>query len=365
MTKHETFETSPGIPTRGRVAFQSIPEHWVPIAFSKDLTQKKPLGLYVDDVPVVLWRTDGRVNALVDQCPHRSVKLSGGKIVENGHLQCPFHAWRFNGEGSCTKIPLVSGNERPEKARAGRLVVIEEGGLIWLFTRVLDEDEAVPARPPLPDSMVETGWSGTSIVREWDAHWSRAIQTMLDVAHIPFVHSKTIGAGLGRNIGKVDEAHLALDLQRQDDGGYEMKWGLKDPDGDGKSDEGWLKFLPPNGMTLLVPLKGTTRFKGEKVAKEWYLHIFCTPTKDGHSNQFIVPRRNFGGANPIWKAADALNIIVLNEDKKNVETAWPSRVPRPASELSMPTDASTIEFQRYHWNTFVRAAEEGNLEAAE
>lgn len=362
--KHDIIEHTQDAPTRGRATFRSIPNHWVPIAFTKDLKEGKPLGLYVDGVPVVLWRKDGSVQALVDQCPHRSVKLSGGKLVEEGHLQCPFHAWRFDGTGACTKIPLVSGSERPEKARAGRLAAYEDAGLIWLFTRVLSAGESVPARLDLPASMTEPGWSGRSIVREWDAHWSRAIQTMLDVAHIPFVHAKTIGAGLGRKIGKVDEANLVLDLRRNDDGGYEMDWGLKDPDGGGESDQGWLKFLPPNGMTLLVPLKGKTRFKGQKVDKEWYLHIFCTPTTEGHSNQFIVPRRNFGQGNPVWKAADALNIVVLNEDKKNVETAWPSRVPKPASELSMPTDASTIEFQRYHWNTFVRSGDDA-IEAAQ
>lgn len=88
------------------------------------------------------------------------------------------------------------------------------------------------------------------------------------------------------------------------------------------------------------------------IPKEWLLHIWCTPTKHGRSNQFVVPRWNFGRRNPAWKAADALNIVVLNEDKRNVETAWQSQVPASAKELSMPTDASTIAFQRYHWNTF-------------
>jgi phenylpropionate dioxygenase-like ring-hydroxylating dioxygenase large terminal subunit len=219
---------------------------------------------------------------------------------------------------------------------------------------VLDADEAVPPMPDLPPSMVEPDWSGDAIVREWHAHWSRAIQTMLDVAHIPFVHARTIGAGLGRKIGKVDAAHLKLDLRDLDDGGYEMDWGLTDPATGAESDRGWLRFLPPNGMTLMVPLKGDVRRGGACVPKEWYLHIWCTPTRQGRSNQFVVSRRNFGHGNPVWAAADKLNIVVLNEDKRNVETAWPSRVPAPATEISMPTDASTIAFQRYHWTTFVK-----------
>lgn len=347
MPKDQTAE----IPTRGRATFDSIPDHWVPIAFSKDLKRGKPLGLYVDDIPVVLWRVGEDIRALVDQCPHRSVKLSVGKIAEDDTIQCAFHAWRFGGDGVCARIPLVTGSERPAKVNAGRLAAVEIGGLIWLYTRVLSPDEAVPEMPALPPSMKEAGWYGTPIVREWKAHWSRAIQTMLDVAHIPFVHSKTIGAGLGRKIGKVDEARLKLDLTSEDDGSFAMTWGLVDPDSGGESDTGWLGFLPPNGMSLTVPVKGALR-NGD--AKSWFLHIWCTPTRDGKSNQFVVPRRNFGGGNLVWKAADALNIVVLNEDKRNVETAWPSRVPEPTTEISMPTDASTIAFQRYHWTTFVK-----------
>ncbi|KIT17059.1 Rieske 2Fe-2S domain-containing protein [Jannaschia aquimarina] len=322
------------------------------MAFSHDL-KSKPLGIAVDDVPVVLWRAEGAVQALVDQCPHRSAKLSVGKVVEGGAIQCPFHAWRFGGDGVCRSIPLVTGAERPAKVRAGRLAAREAGGLIWLFTRVLEVDEAVPPMPSLPPSMTEPGWHGDMIVREWDAHWSRAIQTMLDVAHIPFVRARTIGAGLGRKIGKVDAAHLKLDLRETGGGAYEMDWGLTDPVTGGESDAGWLAFLPPNGMSPKVPVKGETKQGGARVPKEWYLHIFCTPTTEGRSNQFVVPRRNFGRGNPAWAAADKLNIVVLNEDKRNVETAWPSRVPAPTAEISMPADASTIAFQRYHWKTFV------------
>ncbi|MEM9353773.1 MAG: Rieske 2Fe-2S domain-containing protein [Planctomycetota bacterium] len=348
-----TTGTVPRGPQRLTHQFPTIGGCWIPVAFSKTLGARDPLGLVVDGVPVVLWRQGEKVAALVDQCPHRSVKLSVGKVTSDGCIQCPFHAWEYDETGVCRSIPLLGDRGKPEKVSSQRLAACDLGGMIWLFTRVLEAaDESPPDMPDLPDSMTESGWSGAPIVREWDAHWSRAIQTMLDVAHIPVVHSRTIGAGLGRKIGKLSDATLSLETNIRSDGSFDMDWSLTNPADGRSSDSGRISFLPPNGMSLRVPLKGVARFKGRRVPRAWYLHIWCTPTANGHSNQFIVPKRNFGKRNPFWRLADALNIVVLNEDKRNVETADPSRVPQPSDEISMPTDASTIAFQRYHWRTF-------------
>ena len=44
--------------------------------------------------------------AYKDECPHRLVPLSEGRVNEVGDLECPYHGWSFTGEnGSCTKIP--------------------------------------------------------------------------------------------------------------------------------------------------------------------------------------------------------------------------------------------------------------------
>ena len=48
---------------------------------------------------------NGDVHALDAFCPHLGANLAAGK-VKGTCLECPFHAWRFNGEnGKCTNIP--------------------------------------------------------------------------------------------------------------------------------------------------------------------------------------------------------------------------------------------------------------------
>ena len=42
---------------------------------------------------------------LLLQCPHRLAALSEGRIEANGTLACAYHDWRFDGGGSCVRIP--------------------------------------------------------------------------------------------------------------------------------------------------------------------------------------------------------------------------------------------------------------------
>ena len=51
---------------------------------------------------------EGTWRAFVDECPHRKVPLSEGRIENDGTLFCSYHGWRFDGDGSCVHIPQVS-----------------------------------------------------------------------------------------------------------------------------------------------------------------------------------------------------------------------------------------------------------------
>ena len=50
--------------------------------------------------------TNGHVHALDAFCPHLGANLAVGGKVKGSCLECPFHAWRFNGDdGKCVNIP--------------------------------------------------------------------------------------------------------------------------------------------------------------------------------------------------------------------------------------------------------------------
>ena len=46
-----------------------------------------------DKVIAIFHHAEG-IHAIDDFCPHMGAALSGGH-VENGHVHCPWHAWRF------------------------------------------------------------------------------------------------------------------------------------------------------------------------------------------------------------------------------------------------------------------------------
>ncbi len=45
----------------------------------------------------------------------RLAPLSEGRLESDGTLQCAYHGWTFNGEGACTRIPQLKGDEKAQK----------------------------------------------------------------------------------------------------------------------------------------------------------------------------------------------------------------------------------------------------------
>lgn len=76
---------------------------WYPLCLDKEVVER-PRRFLLGDIPYVAYRNEQGLVVHVDRCPHRNVPLSGGRIVD-GCLECPYHGWRFDADGACTKIP--------------------------------------------------------------------------------------------------------------------------------------------------------------------------------------------------------------------------------------------------------------------
>ena len=83
---------------------------WYPALRSDQVRGRKLQRAMLLEVPLVIGRDKaGKAFALRDICPHRGVPLSAGKILSEGTVECPYHGWRFRGDGVCSAIPsLVS-----------------------------------------------------------------------------------------------------------------------------------------------------------------------------------------------------------------------------------------------------------------
>ncbi len=170
-----------------------IPGQWYAILESNEVRPGKVVGVTRMGERLVLWRdAHGNVACVSDQCPHRGVALSVGKLIGDC-VECPFHGFRFDASGACTLIPANGRNAAPPKAmRARSYPARDEHGFIYIWW-----GEPRAEYPPIPffDMLDESRYSASTIRDHWATHYSRAIENQLDVVHLPFVHKTTIGRG--------------------------------------------------------------------------------------------------------------------------------------------------------------------------
>ena len=94
---------------------------WHVVATS-DEVGRDPVQVWLLGEPWVLVRLptpDGatRLAAFEDRCPHRLAPLSAGSVVGET-LQCAYHGWCFDGDGTCTRVPAIGPSDRIDGAPA-------------------------------------------------------------------------------------------------------------------------------------------------------------------------------------------------------------------------------------------------------
>jgi phenylpropionate dioxygenase-like ring-hydroxylating dioxygenase large terminal subunit len=141
--------------------------------------------------PVVLGRLkDGALFALRDICPHRGVPLSAGRILQEdgaeGSVECPYHGWRFKGDGQCSKIPSLAGHEdlKAQSIRVRSYPVRERDGLIWVYVAAKPGSDP-KNEPPRPGVSHPARWTETQAFACGIDH---AVIGLMDPAHGPYVH---------------------------------------------------------------------------------------------------------------------------------------------------------------------------------
>ena len=78
---------------------------WYPICTSEELSADEPRRTQVLGLRFVAFRdSDEKPHVLSDTCVHRGGSLSKGKVVD-GCLVCPYHGWRYAGDGRCQVVP--------------------------------------------------------------------------------------------------------------------------------------------------------------------------------------------------------------------------------------------------------------------
>ncbi|MBW2294769.1 MAG: aromatic ring-hydroxylating dioxygenase subunit alpha [Deltaproteobacteria bacterium] len=112
--------------------FPAYPNGWFCVGYSDEIESGVVTPLHYFGRELVAWRDDDGVARIFDaHCPHLGAHFGYGGRVEGGALRCPFHAWRFDGEGSCVEIPYAK--KIPPKARVRSWPACEHNGLVFMW----------------------------------------------------------------------------------------------------------------------------------------------------------------------------------------------------------------------------------------
>ena len=136
---------------------------------------------------VVFASSDGELHVLDGYCRHMGGDLTQG-TVKGDAIACPFHDWRWGGDGRCAAIPYA--RRVPVAARTRSWRVLERNGQLFVWH---DPEGGVP--PPSVDIPVIAGfgspewtsWTWDSILVE-GANCREVIDNVVDMAHFFYIH---------------------------------------------------------------------------------------------------------------------------------------------------------------------------------
>ena len=200
-------------------------EQWWPVAYLHDLDQNRPNRFTLLEQDLVIWwdALGEGWRAFPDRCPHRLVPLSEGRINQSGQLECPYHGWSFDGDGTCRSIPQMEENARPEsrRTRCEPLPTATGQGLLFVWSGI--PSAADPSALPLVPHLREQGdgWADGWIVqdtfRDLPMDALTLLENVLDVSHVPFTHHRTVGK-------RENAAPVNAVITQENSQGFEAFW---------------------------------------------------------------------------------------------------------------------------------------------
>ncbi|MFE4463089.1 Rieske 2Fe-2S domain-containing protein, partial [Nocardia tengchongensis] len=104
---------------------------WHCLGLAETFRDGKPHSVKAFGTKLVVWADGtGELKVLDAYCRHLGGDLSMGEI-KNGDIACPFHDWRWNGNGKCTEIPYA--RRVPLLARTRPWLTLERNGQLFVW----------------------------------------------------------------------------------------------------------------------------------------------------------------------------------------------------------------------------------------
>lgn len=161
---------------------------WHCLGLASTFADGKPHAIHGFGTKLVVWQdSKGELNVLDGYCRHMGGDLTQGE-VKGDEVACPFHDWRWGGDGKCKQIPYA--RRVPLRARTKRYETAIRNGqlMIWNDPEGSAADHDI-LPPELPDVLTDkyTPWSWH--IKEINgSHCRELIDNVADMAHFYYVH---------------------------------------------------------------------------------------------------------------------------------------------------------------------------------
>ncbi len=162
---------------------------------------------------LVLFKNVQGVFGLLDRdCPHRGADLAFARNEGDG-LRCPFHGWKFDVTGQCTKTPAEpTGSKLCTHVKQRSYPLMERNGI--LFGWFGPQDSTPPPFPAL-DCFTAPNSHTFAFKGLWQCNWLQAFEVGVDPAHASFLHRFFNDESLDDTYGKQFRGASAGEIEGQ------------------------------------------------------------------------------------------------------------------------------------------------------
>lgn len=290
-----------------------------------------------------LWRgSDGKFRCVSNTCTHRGGALGDGRVRGNC-VECPYHGWTFQGDGSCVRIPSMGAGTRiPERTRLDAYPVEEKYGLLWVFLGDLPEQQ----RPPIINipEWDDARWRCIMLKNDWKIDYKRSVENSLDRARNEFT-PPTQGL-LG-----VREDHRVADVNLQD-----QEWGTGFmgpmdspalPQQDMQQASGRTEGITFAGSGHHGP-NGTWTFIHISDTMKMHNYMLHTPITETYERWYLIAARNYLLEECHDQTMADRSMDMAEQDQYVLEAMHPTITPRTNKhEFLVPADRAIGRYREY------------------
>ncbi|MFL0242210.1 Rieske 2Fe-2S domain-containing protein [Mycobacterium sp. SMC-17] len=181
---------------------------WHCLGLIRDFADGKPHQINAFGQKLVVFSgEDGAISVLDGYCRHMGGDLSQGTVKGN-EIACPFHDWRWGGDGRCKLVPYAK--RTPRLARTAAWPTLQQDGMLFVWNDPEHNEPPQDVTIPRIEGATSDGWT--------DWHWyttvvhtncREIIDNVVDMAHFFYIHGS-----LPTHFKNIFEGHVATQYMK-------------------------------------------------------------------------------------------------------------------------------------------------------